>query len=343
VARTLVEAPAMEIDELYQQMFHGLVEGIEVATYTSFGFEKLSASAAYGLIRFTAPAPVAGQAVSIPAGTEVRVPGQTRKYVTRAASQIAVGQTYVDILAYCDTPGVVGNVDPNTITELVAAVSGVSSVTNPAAFTNGRDAETDDERKSRFQEYIATLARGTKAALEYGAKTATIVTNGVVSELVKYVKTEEPWIDNPNTYPIGLVNLYIHNGAGATSSALVTEAQKIIDGYYDADGNAVSGYKAAGAKVVVQAASEVAVNVTGTLTLLSGYDSATAIASATTKLTAYLSELPIGEDVIHAELVSILKRDVAGVLDASITVPSGNTAIAANSKAMPGTISITAS
>ena len=54
VARTMLEAPAVEIEEQYQQMFIGLKEGIPVATYSSFGFEKRAAEPAVGVIRFTA-------------------------------------------------------------------------------------------------------------------------------------------------------------------------------------------------------------------------------------------------------------------------------------------------
>jgi hypothetical protein len=44
VTRTMLEAPAIEIDELYQNMLRGLVDGIPVAIYQGFGFERLPAS-----------------------------------------------------------------------------------------------------------------------------------------------------------------------------------------------------------------------------------------------------------------------------------------------------------
>ena len=50
VARTLIEAPAVEIEELYLQMFLGLRDAIPVATFKSFGFEKLPAARAQGWV-----------------------------------------------------------------------------------------------------------------------------------------------------------------------------------------------------------------------------------------------------------------------------------------------------
>ena len=72
VARTLVEAPAVEIDQAYQQFFLGLKEAIPVATYQSFDFERLPAKAASGVLRFV---PAAGATTFvIPRGTAVRAP-----------------------------------------------------------------------------------------------------------------------------------------------------------------------------------------------------------------------------------------------------------------------------
>src|SRR3546814_7934576 len=53
VARTMVEAPAAEIDELYQQFFFGLKEAIPVSVYQSFDFEPIEAVPAAGLVRIS--------------------------------------------------------------------------------------------------------------------------------------------------------------------------------------------------------------------------------------------------------------------------------------------------
>ncbi len=341
VARTMLEAVAIEIEELYLRMFIGLREAIPVSVYNTFGFDKLPAAKASGTLRFTTAAP-ATSAILIQAGTSARVPGKTIAYVTAAAATIPVGGTFVDVLATADAVGALGNTGSGTITEMVGTVQGVSSVTNTAPVINGRDEETDDERLNRFRAYISSLARGTVAAVLYGARTAVLRdSQGQVSEYVALSALNEPWLTNP-AQPVGLVNLYIHNGASATTPALVAETQRVVDGYYKADGTAVPGWKAAGVKVVVAAASDQSITITGTLSVNTGYVAAEVIAKAQAALRLYLQSLNVGAAVVKAELVAIIKRDVEGVTNVHLTLPADDVSVPQSSKAVPGTITLTA-
>ena len=58
VTRTLIEAPAQEVEELYVQMFNGLLEAIPVATYKSFNFQLLTATYAGGMVSVTTSTPL---------------------------------------------------------------------------------------------------------------------------------------------------------------------------------------------------------------------------------------------------------------------------------------------
>lgn len=341
VARTLIEAPAAEMDELYQNVLIGLKEAIPVSVFSAFGFDTIAAVAASGVVRFSTGGPPAATAITVPVGTVVKVPGTSRSFATQAVGTIEIGQSYVDILVAAQSAGVSGNTANGTVTELSTAVTGVASVTNPAPFTNGREAETDEERKERFRAYISTLARGTKAAIVYGAKTAKLVdSEGLTTELVAHANVIEPYVDTP-TDPISLVNLYIHNGSSATSSDLVNETKKIIDGYTASDGTAVPGWKAAGVKVVVAAAADVAVNVTANLTVTTvGVESA-AIASAVEAVKAYIQGLDVGETVVRSELIAIIMRDVPNVYNVSLSAPASDVTCTASQKAIPGTVTIT--
>jgi len=343
VVRTMLEATAVEIEELYIQAFVGLKEAIPVSVYQTFGFPALAAQSASGIVRFTAPS-VAAATITVPAGTQVKSSSNGQIYTTQAAAFILTGQTYVDALVAAATPGTVGNAEFGTITEVVGTLPGISSVSNPARFYNGRDAESADERRARFQGYISTLARGVKPAVEYGAKTAKVVSGlGVVTEYVAFAGVVEPYVSDP-TQPISKIYCYIHNGASATSGALVTEAQKIIDGYFDDDGNPVAGssWKAAGVICVVAAASDTPVAVTGTVSIDPGYSGVTVLAQCQGAVQGYIQGRPVGAKVQFAELVAILKRDVAGVLNVVITAPSADVDIASDAKAVPGTITLTA-
>jgi hypothetical protein len=342
VVRTMLEATAAEMEELYLQYFIGLQEAIPVSVFNTFGFQALAANAASGVVRFTTSAP-ATSTITIPAGTVVRVPSNEISYSTQAAGFILTGQTYVDILVACQQAGVIGNCDAGTITELVTSIAGVSSASNPQPLINGRNVETDDERKVRFQGYISTLARGTKAAVAYGAKTAKLTDSlGIVTEYVAYAGVVEPWVSD-SAQPISLLRVYIHNGASATSAPLVAEAQRVVDGYFGTDGVtpvAGSGWKAAGVKCIVSAASDLPVNVTGTIYVDSGFNAVAVKAACESAMRAYIQGLEVGADVILSELVAIAKRDVQGVFNIVLTVPSADVSVASNAKAISGTITL---
>lgn len=343
VARTMLEATSIEIEELYLQYFIGLQEAIPVSVFNTFGFSAVPAESASGVVRFTSSAP-ATATISIPVGAIVRSPLNGQSYATTAAGFILTGQTYVDVLVAAETPGTGGNCDADVVTELVTAIAGVSTITNPQPFVNGRDVETDDERKVRFQGYISTLARGTKASIEYGAKTARLTNSlGVVTEYVAYAGVTEPWVTD-STQPVSLVLCYVHNGGSATSSALVELAQKVVDGYYGPDGVTPvvgSGWKAAGVKCVVAAAADVPVNVTGVISVNTGFDPASVVSASTSAVRAYIQGLNVGASVQLAELIAIIKRDVPGVFNVAMSLPAADVSILSSQKAIPGTVTLT--
>jgi len=338
VARTLVEAPAVEIDELYQQMFHGLKEAIPVAVFSSFGFPLLEAEGGSGVVRFSTDV-AATEQILVPAGTTVRVSGGSYLYATQVDGIIAVGKTYVDVMVYCQSTGAATNCLSGTINELASNVSGIVSVSNPNDITNGRDIETDDQRKVRFQGYISTLPRGTVDAVAYGAKTAYLSdANGQIVEHVSAAQIIEPFLEDA-TIPVGLLEVYIYNGVGGTSPALVARAKQVIDGYRLVDGTKVHGWKAGGVVVNVFAAQEVSVSVTGVLEVLATYQTADVIAEARENVRVYLQELDIGQTAVRNEIIRIIKT-VAGVYNFTMPSPAADVAVTNRQKVVPGTISL---
>lgn len=339
VARTLVEAPAVEMDELYQQMFIGLREAIPVSVYNSFGFDLLPTEAANGVVRFSCL--VASPAnVLIPAGTAVRAPSGKYKYSTLIDVTLLAGNTHVDAMVYCDVTGSVTNALANTLTEMVATIVGIDSVTNQLAFTTGRDIETEAERKLRFKGYIVSLSRGTAPAIKYGALTANLKNSlGMVIEDVHFAKIVEPYLTDISL-PIGLVDCYIHNGVSGASVGLITEAQKIIDGYHLLDGTPVPGWKAAGVVVLVEASTDIPVNVSAAVTVNAYSDAAAVRAAAEVVVSEFLASIDIGVAVSQSEIIAKL-MGVAGVIKVILTAPTGDVTALSNQKIIPGAITLT--
>lgn len=338
VVRTLVEAPAAEIDELYQQMFIGLKEGIEASVYQSFEFDAVTELPATGLIRVTISA--SAVPITISASTEFSLASGDVTYLSNNDVVIPAGSTYADVLVACSSPGAIGNILPGQTFSVEPTIGGFVSAQNLAAFVSGINTELAEDRKLRFNAFIGSLPRGTVAALTYGLNLAYLTdASGNKTERVVSSSIIEPWLED-ETQPISLVNCYVHNGSGSTSGALVNRAREVIYGYYDATGAAVPGWKAAGVKVNVFAADETAVDVTGVLTPIAGYDEYRLVEQAQQVIYTYILSRGIGDQVLMAELIAQV-MGIDGVFNVSLSAPAADVTPDKKTKLMPGTITLT--
>ena len=105
--------------------------------------------------------------ITIPSGSVVRVADGGPEFKTTAAGQILNGFTDSgNIAVEALEAGSDGNVDADTITQM-DAITGVETVTNPAATTGGTDEESDAEYRASIKSYMRSLGRGTQQALEW--------------------------------------------------------------------------------------------------------------------------------------------------------------------------------
>lgn len=340
VARTIAEASAIELDELYQQMLNGLVEAIPSSLYLTFGFDLLPAAAATGRVTFSIPAPV-GTPTVIVAGTAIADAGNVKTYATLEDVTIQAGGTSVTAPVRADEAGSSFNAEAGELDTMVNPIGDVS-VTNAAPITNGRDVETEAERRIRFLDYITALSRGPIGAIQYGAKTAALTdANGAITEQVLEAKAVEAYITD-NSQALGNVYVYLWNGVGAASAPLVAEAQKIIDGYVDGSGNKVEGWKAAGVEVHVSSVTTQAINVGLTVKTADGALTSEQEDALDERLTAYIDSVEIGGVVYRSELVAAALA-VDGIIDAVVTAPVGDYVLTAAQKAIAGTLTYTVS
>ena len=248
VSRTLMEAPAVEVEELYLQMFLGLRDAIPVATFLSFGFDPLPAARAVGFVSVSAAQPLS-EPMLIPQGTAFSSVDD-RKYTTVAAVTWAVGSSHVQVPVQHTAAGLVGNIAAGAIT--ASPFFGTGYTISNQTIETGRDAETDAEREVRFAEYVASISRGTLVACSYQARQSRVLdADGALAEyVVRSGVDEQP----------GHVRIYVYSSLGAPSAALLIDGQSRIDGSTDPVTGAVTpGYRAAGVRVDVLAMQERAV------------------------------------------------------------------------------------
>lgn len=261
VSRTLIEAPAQEVEELYIQMFNGLLEAIPVATYRSFNFTLLGATYASGLVTVTTNKPLT-QPITIPKGT-VFTAKDGRQYASSGEMTWPITEATIRVPVQALSPGFKGNAAVGEINASPFFAPADFTISN-AEINGGSDAETEADRMVRFASYIASLSRGTYESLMYALTTAVIRdSNGVMVEFV----TRRGY-----DYTLGYNHLYIWSNLGAPSPALLARAQEIITGYQDlTTGERIPGYSAAGVRTDVGAMSARVVPMTFLVGMQSGY------------------------------------------------------------------------
>ena len=302
VARTLVEGPAVELEELYLQMFLGLREAIPVATFRSFGFDKLPTRRAHGFVSVSADEPLA-QDLVIPAGSAFTA-ADGRSYTSTAEVTWAAGSSVIRIPVQAESDGLAGNIAAGVITE--SPLFGDGYTVSNSAIETGRDAETDTEREARFAEFVAALSRGTVAACLYAAKQAQALDeDGNIIEYVTRIGiTEMP----------GYVRIFIYSSRGSASLSLLADGQKRIDGWRDAATGAITpGYRAGGVRVDVLAMVERAVPFEIAVEMLPGYTLSASIKQQLGDTYATIISSVSPDEVLHVGTVVDELLSVPGV------------------------------
>lgn len=364
--RTIYEAVAIILERLNDRTFKAIKKAVVSNLYTAFGFAPLPATNSTGTIRFYAKNPPSvSQPFYIPMGTQIQtnpsggnspVSYQTTQdaYVyynnSQETSGVSVGGSsvagwfYVDVPIVCAEAGKVGNVGANTIQTLVGTPAGISLATNPSLLSSGKEAETLAQQKARFQAFVTSRTRGTLDSVRYAATTAQIMdgTGSFVQESVSSAVV----VDGDGTF-----DLYVWNGVGVASSALLDQVTKIITGYTDDTGTRIWGYKPAGVTFTCHSVAIQNVSVSVTVTPYDGYavsDGQVALGgidlrpSITNALSSYFASVIPGQTVLKTALASVIKQ-IPGVYDVTVTTPSGNVTVSATNMAvlsLPVTFSV---
>lgn len=302
VARTLVEAPAVEMDELYQTMSQWVEDAIPVSMYDAFGFAQLPPASAGGMVRISTQTGLVDQPIQIPAGTLFTRENPTLQYRTLVDAEIPHGADHVDVLLVAVLPGSAGNAPVGTRLGIGSGGVGQLTAITIGRLVGGTDGETPDEQKARFVDYIESLSHGTVRSLLYAVKQAVVKdTSGDVIESVSRVGiTEEA----------GKVFVFVYGSHGAPSPALISTAQTIVEGEKTAE-RVVVGYRPAGVRIDVLPMTEQLVSVDYKVKMFSGYTGDSSVIDAIkTSTEAAIAAIRPG-DVLYVETL----------INAALTVP----------------------
>lgn len=329
--RTIVEAPAVEIEELYMQMFIGLREAIPVATFQSFGFDKYPASYATGYVSVSSKTPIT-QAFTIPSDTIFSaVDGRTYRSVEDV--EWAAGVTFVSIKVTASLPGANGNIGQGQINDSSSSVLGANFTISNQAITNGLDDESDEARESRFAEYVASLSRGTRIACMYAAKQASVRDDqGNILERVTRIGYTEI---------AGYFKIFLYSNFGVPSDELLANGQMLLDGMEDPDTKEilVIGFRSASIRGDILPMRERAISMTIRVRMRTGYALSNDVKQSLLDTYALaIRSIQPGETL----LIANLRAQLLGVRDVlEITLSTSENIACAQSEALvPGDVPV---
>jgi uncharacterized phage protein gp47/JayE len=335
VTRTILEIIAQIQERRDVAAWSTLNRAIDEAVFDAWGFSKKEAQAATGQITLfraigdTTPFTIRqGDVFRVPEST-INVyeaispafnPDGSDAWVSHSGSVWTARDdgaiNYATINVACVTPGVVGNIGTGLITQADFPIPGIVQILNFRPLTNGTDVSSDAERRAEFAAYIQALPRGTVESIKFGAKTAVLLDNfGAVIERVRKVNVVE-YPTAPVTTP-GTINIYVNSGSPATTSALITQCQNVINGYVDSQGVRQDGWRAAGITAVVLESLYQNVSMRLDITVATGYQLENVVTLVKQAIQNLFSVLDVGDKLIRSDLLMYIKL-VPGVLDAEI-------------------------
>lgn len=294
VARTMVEAEALEIEKLYYYSLENLKQAIDEGVTTAFGFTRKKATYAYGniLVRLTAPLP---QDLIIDRGSLFYStnPNYQQQYRTNIAYRIPKGSQSFTIAVYCTVIGTYGNIPENTINRSTD-IGELVSITNPEAFNTGTDEENPEAAKVRFRQMIQSLAMGTNQSLVYAAESVPNVAGASLFE---------------STY--GAVVIYAHDANGNLSRDLQQDiADRLVE------------YKPAGIKVFVMPTHKSVVTLDIYVEVSdSTLESDSFLDMIRQSMSDYINTLTVGDPLYKSNIIQkIMDVSDTGILDTQVDV-----------------------
>ncbi len=285
----------IELDSVLGLGFAETTEGIYLDLRAGeFGLTRKPSVKAKGSVTFSGPA-----GTIVPASTRI----QTAKNVFFVTlSDVALTNGTGTVEAEAEVGGVRGNVSAGTINALAPGpLYGIVTVTNPTAFDGGSDTETDEALLQRLKTHVQKP-----------------VTSGNANHYKQWA-LEVPGIGDAKVYPIW-------DGPGTVKVVLLdTEKTAPAQTIIDATAEHIEANKPIGATVTVVGASELAVDVSASLTLSNGATLEDAETQFTSLLNDYLKSIAFTGEIIRYTRIANLLLDVTNVIDYSDLTVNGGT------------------
>jgi len=135
------------------------------------------------------------------------------------------------------------------------------------------------------------------------------------------------------------VQVYIDNGSGTSSAALIARVGDVLRGYTSSDGTIFPGWVAAGIRLDVFGVTAQPVDVVVAVSLVAGTDQASAVVLVQSAIADYMRSLQVFAPVIVSEIVAAV-MSVDGVSDVRMVAPLTNVSTGVNQRIVLGLVTV---
>ncbi|WP_150283800.1 baseplate J/gp47 family protein [Rummeliibacillus sp. TYF-LIM-RU47] len=187
-------------ENVYYSGFRKTAEGRQLDALLPYaGITRNPATYADGPVVFSG-----ALGTTIEMGYTVGKENETLYYTLEESTIGTDGTAKVDVM--CQVSGAIGNAEIGEINQIINPIDGLESVTNPIAFTNGKEQETDQEVRERADTTVEGLGSATTASI----RTELLKVSGVRAAYV-----DENYSDEINVYgtPSRAIQAFVLGGS----------------------------------------------------------------------------------------------------------------------------------
>jgi phage-related baseplate assembly protein len=189
----------------------------------------------------------------------------------------------ITVAASAQLPGAGGNVSAGAISVITSPITGIDTVNNVAAFTNGANQESDNALKQRFAAYILGLSRGDYYGLNASIEGAAVT--------VQWTLTEGYNFDG--SYHPGYFFVVADDGSGNPSAAFLETIK-----------DAVQAVRPLSIQASVFPPTIITANVSMQLTTAPGYDHGVVVAQVAALVATNINSLGLGNTLPWSQLAA---------------------------------------
>lgn len=318
--RTLAESLGAVVEQQGVGAQALAMQALVYSAMSLFGITQAQPTAATGVVTFATSLPLSGapnttQAIPIVSGTLVQSTGGVQ-FATTSTVILASGTSTVLAGIVATVPGTIGNATAGAINgQPLTSVGYPVYATNTTPTAGGTDAGSQSSALALFTARIASLGLSSPVAVANAA-----IGQSVSGETVKYAAAFEPWIAAGSGAGSGTAGftLFIDNGTGGASAALLTQVRQWITGNVT---TGQSGFRPAGVPFIVSGAVPVFATVAVSGTIYPGlFATGAVVTSLVSNIQSYFTSLGFAPAAAYQPQVAAAVGDAGAGAFSSLTV-----------------------